>query len=166
MYGIVPYNISEIQKGIQFGHAVVEYAQKHFKDAEYQHWAKNHKTFIILNGGTTNNGEDPHKHVARDEPYVGSMQKMDLELRKNKIKTALFFEPDLNDTLTAVVFLVDERVFDKKKYPDFMDKELMSKADFGSKEEEELQDYDRWLKTIGGKQNEFLREFLSKLKLA
>jgi len=36
MYGLVPYNISEIQKGIQFGHAVVEYAQKHFKDADYQ----------------------------------------------------------------------------------------------------------------------------------
>ena len=25
MYGIVPYNISDIQKGIQFGHAVQEY---------------------------------------------------------------------------------------------------------------------------------------------
>ena len=25
MYGMVPYNISEIQKGIQFGHAVVEF---------------------------------------------------------------------------------------------------------------------------------------------
>ena len=27
MYGLVPYNISPIQQGIQFGHAVVEYGQ-------------------------------------------------------------------------------------------------------------------------------------------
>lgn len=25
MYGLVPYNLSPIQQGIQFGHAVVEY---------------------------------------------------------------------------------------------------------------------------------------------
>ena len=28
MYGLVPYNISPIQQGIQFGHAVIEYGQK------------------------------------------------------------------------------------------------------------------------------------------
>lgn len=40
MYGFVPYNLSEIQKGIQYCHAVVEYAQKHFKDTDYQDWVK------------------------------------------------------------------------------------------------------------------------------
>ncbi len=85
MYGIVPYNISEIQKGIQFGHAVVEYSLKHFKNEDFQEWAKKHKTFMVMNGGTTNNGEEPHKHVVRDEQYVGSIQKMELELKKNKI---------------------------------------------------------------------------------
>jgi hypothetical protein len=165
MYGITPYNISPIQQAIQFGHGVVEYAQKHFKDADYQEWAKNHKTFIVLNGGTTNNGEDPHKHVVRDEPYIGTMQLNELELKKNKVKTASFFEPDLNDTLTAVVFLVDERVFNKVKYPDIFKKRLVlsfteSEFDFSKKEILE------WEKTIGGKQNAFLREFLSKMKLA
>lgn len=154
MYGFVPYNISPIQQGIQFGHAVVEYAQKHFKDAEYQSWAKIDKTFIILNGGTTN----------AKGPF--GMQVALNELNKIKIKNATFFEPDLNDALTSIVFLVDERVFDKKKYPNFMDKDLLDQTEFGSKEEEELQDYDKWLKTIGGKQNEALREFLSKYRLA
>jgi hypothetical protein len=70
MYGLVPYNISPIQQGIQFGHAVVEYSQKiqSFKSGilsktetyrnisnQYDEWADNWKTFIILNGGTTNN---------------------------------------------------------------------------------------------------------------
>jgi hypothetical protein len=30
MMGFVPYNISEITKAIQFGHAVVEYMMKYF----------------------------------------------------------------------------------------------------------------------------------------
>ena len=62
MYGLVPYNISPIQQGIQFGHEVVEYGLKHGKSNvindkvdTYTQWAKNDKTFIILNGGTTNN---------------------------------------------------------------------------------------------------------------
>ena len=49
LYGFVPYNLSPIQQGIQFGHGVVEYAQKYFKDKTYQQWAKDDKTFIILN---------------------------------------------------------------------------------------------------------------------
>lgn len=31
MYGLVPYNISPIQQGIQFGHGVVEYMMNNFK---------------------------------------------------------------------------------------------------------------------------------------
>ena len=54
MYGFVPYNISEIQKGIQFGHAIVEYGLENFHTNEYLDWAKYWKTFIILNGGTSN----------------------------------------------------------------------------------------------------------------
>ena len=55
MYGLVPYNISPIQQGIQFGHAVVEYSNSHFNDSDYKKWSTIDKTFIILNGGTTNN---------------------------------------------------------------------------------------------------------------
>ena len=54
MYGLVPYNISPIQQAIQFGHAVVEYANEYFHDHDYQSWSHDDKTFIILNGGTTN----------------------------------------------------------------------------------------------------------------
>jgi putative transposase len=58
MYGLVPYNISPIQQGIQFGHAVVEYGLKYSDTPEYQQWAKYDKTFIILNGGTTNDNSE------------------------------------------------------------------------------------------------------------
>ena len=48
MYGLVPYNLSPIQQGIQFGHGVVEYMMEHMNKPETQIWANRDKTFIIL----------------------------------------------------------------------------------------------------------------------
>lgn len=112
MYGLVPYNLSPIQQGIQYGHAVVEYAQANFAQGDYQMWAKRDKTFIILNGGTTNSRRF-------DGDYIGSLNKHKVELSKSGIKIADFHEPDLGDQLTAVVFLVDDRVFDREAWPDY-----------------------------------------------
>ena len=109
MYGMVNYQLSGIQKGIQFGHAVVEYANDHFLDEEYQQWAKNDKTFIILNGGTTND----------TRLKLGTLNNYLYELSDRGFKIGEFSEPDLGDQLTAVVFLVDDRVFDREAWPDF-----------------------------------------------
>lgn len=143
MYGLVPYNLSPIQQGIQYGHAVVEYAQSHGEDKDYKKWAKKDKTFIILNGGTTNLKADK----------LGTLNKHRDELMKNGISVATFFEPDLGDQLTAVVFLVDERVFNRAKYPDI---------------EENPGDCDWWdsVKKKDLQKILFLREFLQSFKLA
>jgi len=111
MYGLVPYNISPIQQGIQFGHAVVEYGLEygHKSDDPYLQWARNDKTFIILNGGTTNRNED----------HWGTLNQSVLELGRLRVQYTTFYEPDLGDQLTAVVFLVDERVWNKEKYPEW-----------------------------------------------
>ena len=106
MYGLVPYNISPIQQGIQFGHAVVEYSV-YDNDKAYQKWAKDDKTFIILNGGTTNNNEERY----------GTLNYAESELYSMGVNIATFHEPDLGDQLTAIVFLVDERIYDYAKYP-------------------------------------------------
>ena len=87
MMGLVPYNLSDIQKGIQFGHAVVEYANDHFNDEEYQQWAKNDKTFIILNGGTTNN----------TRLKEGTLNLYLNEAIEHGITVGEFSEPDLGD---------------------------------------------------------------------
>lgn len=154
MYGFVPYNLSPLQQGIQFGHAVVEYGLNNFKDRDYQNWVKNHKTFIVLNGSTTNNAP---KGSTND---VGTMQKHLCELKKNGIKVATFCEPDLNDALTAIVFLVDERGFNKEKYPDFTLEPYSVPNSMATKKA-----YRNWKNTIG-KKNIFLREFLKPFKLA
>lgn len=169
MYGLVPYNISEIQRGIQFGHGVVEYAQKYFTDSDYQEWADKWKTFIILNGGISN-------HV--DSLCTGSMETHVIALLENGIKIATFNEPDLNDMLSSIIFLVDERVFDRERYPDFdlisiydrnifvdpMNPEFPSISNLSGIEVREL--WEKWVELIGGKQNLFLRNFLKDFRLA
>lgn len=194
MYGLVPYNISPIQQAIQFGHAVVEYGQKVKlpqskskmelnSGCVYDDWADNWKTFIILNGGTTN-----HRNNDDGLPF-GSLNNHVLTLNENKIDFATFNEPDLGDQLTAVVFIVDERVFNRKKYPDFEDWVIENYGDllkpdpnnyktFGKRSYElarmiknsdsptDKKVYEEWVKIVGGDKNVFLRDFLKNFKLA
>jgi len=62
MYGMVPYNLSPIQQGIQFGHAVVRMGRTvrdmGYMEDIYNKWADKDEVFIILNGGTTNNNPE------------------------------------------------------------------------------------------------------------
>lgn len=156
MYGLVPYNISPIQQGIQFGHAVVRYGRtvKGIEPYEslFNEWADNHETFIILNGGTTNSNRDK----------LGTLNVHAQTLFENGIVTQAFYEPDLGDQLTAIVFLIDERVFNKVLCPDF--NSLLTPNLFISHEERE--DYNKWVESIGGPKNAFLREFLKSFRLA
>ena len=178
MYGFVPYNISSIQKGIQFGHAIVEYGLENFHTNEYQDWANNHKTVILLNGGTTNNNPD----------RFGTINQTFNILKENGIVCSSFSEPDLGDQMTAISFIIDERVFNRKNYPDFGDWimenhfsylknnmltgnkiERMRKEGYflsGNTTEKKL--YSDWVDLVGGEKNVFLRDFLNpnKVKLA
>ena len=176
MYGLVPYNISPIQQAIQFGHAVVEYGQKFKNDDIYNNWADNWKTFIILNGGTTN-----HKTSLEDGLPFGSLNNHLLTLMDNGIEFAQFNEPDLGDQLTAVVFIVDERVFNRRKYPDFEDWVIENYGDSivgngsayqianeirNSKSKHDKKVYKEWVNLVGGEKNVFLKDFLKNFRLA
>lgn len=127
MYGLVPYNISDIQKGIQFGHAVVEFSNQHFDSDEYQQWSKFDKTFVILNGGTTNNNPDK---LGTLNKHLEFLQDFRHDFRNLNFNVEYFKEEDLGNQLTAVVFLLDERFWDKS-YPDAV-------ANFSQYTDEEL----------------------------
>lgn len=187
MFGMVPYNISEIQKGIQFGHGVIEYSNMYFNDIDYQSWARKYKTFIILNGGTSMS----YDIYNLDSPK-GSMESLNISLYENNIKFSKFNEPDLNYMLSSINFLVDERVFNKKKYPDFKYnsrylilynkiKSLLSDFDiekFNAQETvsiindwmkhipNENNKFNKWLESIGGVSNFYLRIILDRYSLA
>ena len=151
MYGLVPYNISPIQQGIQFGHAVVEYGLSygHKSDDPYLQWARNDKTFIILNGGTTNNNKE----------CFGTLNNAQIRLYSMGVQNESFCEPDLGDQLTAVVFLVDERVWDREKYPEFMKVLITDHINLEKDYYKQLfgKDYEDVLE---------MRDFLSQYKLA
>lgn len=179
MYFFVPYNISPIQQAIQAGHAALEYADKYGSDENYIIFVREWKTWVILNGGTTN------EHRDFDGVAMGSLNQIGDDLLKNDIQFSYFQEPDLNDALTALCFICDERVFNKEDYPDFVDYILNIKMYPNAKEEtpaenivmlktqtpEHLQEmfpeyYKEWVRFVGGLKNVFLRELLKDKKLA
>lgn len=137
MYGLVITNLRGIYKGLQFSHALQEYNNgirylydtldygycinfnELLKDKDFLNnfikWSTIDKTIILLDGGTTSD-------YCID--YLGIISKHFIDLQDNNIPFSYFREPDLNNALTAICFLVDERVYDKKKYPDFDKKKV------------------------------------------
>jgi hypothetical protein len=152
MYFFVPYQLKGIQAGIQAGHAALEYVQEYGNTPEYKDFIENHKTWIILNGGTTRSFEDA---LGR----FGSLNEIQMELFEMGVAHSIFREPDLNDALTAVCFLVPRNVYDREMVPDF--------EDFREGNTENLEGlFNAWVRKIGGKKNVFLRELISGKQLA
>lgn len=150
MYGLTNYQLTDIQKGIQFLHGVVEYGLQHGMSEQYLDWAQNWKTVILLNGGTTN-----------DNPkWLGTLNQHAQTLGEMNIPTSCFYEPDLGDQLTAVVFIVDERVFNKEKYPEPV---YQNGLEFEQTNQILQQEF---IQSIGGYTNYKLREFLKQFRLA
>ena len=196
MYFFVPYNLSPIQQAIQAGHAALEYAFK-FKDfTNFIDFIENDKTWIILNGGTSNGKllmeKDPKTGSSwyvnprtHDAPYVGSLDNIVHSLELNDINYTIFNEPDINDALTAVCFLADERVWDWDNYPNFrnwlhdqplrikdhpelMHKRIKSRSDYSDEDllVQFTKEYLVWVEFVGGIKNAFLKDLIEGKKLA
>lgn len=162
MYFFVPYNISEIQKGIQAGHASLEYAHKYGDTKLFKDFIKNHKTWIILNGGTTNeNLINPGslQILLSNINFFNANQ----DNGRDNVEFSTFNEPDLNDALSAICFICDERVWNYRKYPDFDLDDYLDETSGISDTDEALE---IWKKTMGGDKNIFLRDLIKRHKLA
>lgn len=162
MYFLTMYNISDIQKGIQCGHAALEFVKKFKNDDNVWDFIENDKTWMILNGGTSN---DETQSFYGLNKIKGSMEEHVATLKENKIKHAIFREPDLNYSLSAIALIVDERVFNEKDYPAFEGYLVNERKDFSLNFnmpiiEQFPEEYKKWRKTIG-EENVFLKEFLS-----
>lgn len=172
MYFFVPYQLTGIQQGIQAGHAALEYANKFYNSELFQDFVKNHKTWVILNGGTTNANYENR----------GTLNIIIDVLEANNVDISYFCEPDLQDAVTAVCFICDEQVFNRDLYPDFKDWMIKNRLDGLSRDSkytfnllknnytslsEEYPVYHKtWLELIGGTKNAFLKELLNGKKLA
>jgi hypothetical protein len=179
MYFFTVSSLKGIAQGIQCGHSALEYVRMHGLTEEFNDFITNWKTWIILNGGITNEHRDFEGIVQ------GSLNKIADDLLENDIKFGYFQEPDLNDALTAVCFICDERVFNKKDYPDFVDYIFDVKMYPVAREEVPEQNYEmikmqtseihqemfpeyykEWVRFMGGIKNVFLRELIQDKKLA
>jgi len=175
MYFFVPYQLTGIQQGIQSGHSALRFALRYGRyNPNHIIWdfIENYQTWVILNGGTTNNDLDA----------PGTLDATYRNLADNDIECTGFCEPDLNNALTAVCFICDERVFNRELYPDFVDF-MFNKMYPAARESipyenerwirslknvQELfpEYYTEWVESLGGEKNVFLRNLIKDKKLA
>jgi len=183
MYFFTVSSLKGISQGIMCGHASLRYARLFAaENPEVWDFVDNHETWIILNGGTMNEQRD-FEGVA-----AGSMNQIADDLQKNDIRFSYFLEPDLNMGLSALCFLCNEQVFNRKDFPDFINWVLDIKMLEAAKDEalknnpelwvnlkmkpfEEVQElfpeyYKEWVRFIGGVKNVFLRELIRNKNLA
>ena len=180
MYFFVIYQLKGIQQGIQAGHAALEYAVTYGHTKLFEVFVDKYKTWIVLNGGTTNDSSDFEGFA------VGSINRIVDSLETTNIDYAYFREPDLNDAITSVCFICDERVWNYEDYPDFVNwlldiKMYEETKDMTTKNNPDLwvklrlypelqqemfpEYYKEWVEMMGGKKNVFLRELIKNKKL-
>lgn len=164
MYCLAERHLSIAQKTIQAAHAIVEYALKYGSTEEYKHWAEYDKTIIVLDGG---NSIDMKNDIAT--------------LTDIKHNYEIFMEPDMDNFVTCIAFLADERVFDYETYGrnfeeyckiqdinningEFDNKHLYNiyKTMLMNKDEKHLQ----WIEILGGEDQAKLKEIISTKRLA
>jgi hypothetical protein len=176
MYTLVPYNLLGIQMGIQHEHAVVQHLLNnvhcpHPDSRRVERWASKWKTSVLLNGGTSNEGHWV-EHGEGKVWYVGSMQQHLEKIKATGIKYSTFYEPDLNSMLTGISFILDERVFNKKLYPNYVElpfnPEIDGVDDFTIRnwEDNNAMCYAKWVEKMGGEQNVEMRKIIQPLSLA
>lgn len=149
MYNLVLYNISPIQQGIQVAHSIVEYSTAFFNTIQYQRWAQVDKTIMVMNAGST----------------IKLKEKMDYLIDNQLTDLSFFKEVDLDNAITAVSFLVDERLWDKEKYPDGPPSSLIG-SDGVVLSVMHTWNEAAYINSIGGEKNYLLKKFIDTLRFA
>lgn len=133
LYVLSIRQLSGINKGCQGIHAALEYSEKYFIDPEYRKYIEKDKTLVMIDGGTNQD-----------------MIKILDQLEEGNIHHTYFTEPDLNDCVTSIAFIADERVWDK----------AYSKENFVLVECDEDEQFNEWVESIGGPKNLLLRNII------
>lgn len=176
MYFFTIYQLMGMQGGIQSGHSALRYVLRygrHNPDHIIWDFIEKYQTWVVLNGGTTNDDAD------FDGVPFGTLNQIGDGLLENDIEFSYFREPDLNNALTALCFIADERVFNKKVFPDFVDYLISTEYALDIESQISLRvksidtlienfnsQYKEWVRFVGGVKNVYLRELLKGKKLA
>lgn len=163
MYGFAPYQLIGIQKGIQMNHSSIEHVLTYKDDPIILQYAFEDKTITILDGGTTNS--NPSK--------LGTMEQYYEKLTNYfGIKVTKFHEPDLNDAMLSMCFILPDNITQVKEYPINLDR-VKNKLieDIGSMDYEYAYNVYNFFKeevdnVVGSFKNFELRQFISTKRLA
>lgn len=148
MYFLILRHLSGVNKAVQSSHSSFEYSLKYINNEDFIKYAANDKTIIMLDGGT-------HQDMVESQKI----------LEENGINHAYFLEPDINNSMTSICFLVEDSIYDREKfktYEDFYDEYLENYGYI----REDINLYDKWIESIGGKQNEFIHNLIKNKKLS
>lgn len=115
LYSFVCFYLSSIQQGIQTGHMAVDLVRRYRDNNGMKHdvqsivsdWADNHKTFIVLNGGDSDNILAIHDQI-RDLSH------------KLNLPYCHFNEPGCIGMTTCVGVVVPEKYYEAKKSSDYL----------------------------------------------
>lgn len=111
MYFLNNFYFMGIQAGIQAGHAALLYARQYGDSEAFKDFVDYDGTWIVLVGGFHNEME------GFDNPAWG-MNYAYRQLKNNNIPFADFYEKMANSCMSSLAFLVNEKVWNKVKYPD------------------------------------------------
>lgn len=139
MYCLVLRHLSGMNKGVQSSHVCMEYGYVYRNTEDFKQYITKDKTMIVLDGGTS-----------QDLEYINE------QLDINSINHWSFNEPDINNCITAVCFLVDNRVWDRENY--YTEKEFYEKR--------QTESWDDWCEYVGGVKNAVISDLIKNKKLA
>ena len=142
MYCLAERHLSSIQKAIQSAHAIVEYGLKYGSCDDYRQWGNNDKTLIVLDGGN-----------------LPDLQETISKLCEVNYPHAVFREPDMGGMITAVAFLADNTIYDYETYG-------TNYNNYAEMSYPVKSNYSVWIKLIGGKKGETVKEIISGLRVA
>lgn len=152
MYCILLRHLSGINKAVQANHSNIEYIWVYRNEKYLENYILEDKTMIMLDGGTHQDMVEIHRI-----------------LEEADINHTYFIEPDLNNCMTAITVVADERVWDRinyKSYDEFVEmcmiedglNPILSSIRSGYLEQ--------WYEYIGGEKNHILIELLKNKKLS
>lgn len=118
--------------------AAMEYCQKYYKCDNFESQMTHYQGAKIVN-------------CANERELI----EIKTELLTRQISFISVEDNDLNNTLTAIGIMIDERVYDREKYPSY---------DVWGFNSDEIS-YNDWLHIIGGENNIYLRQILSGKKI-
>ena len=153
-YEIVLRHLSGVNKGVQAEHSAKRYIWKYRNEPITEIVMENieNETTIMVDGGTHQDMVEIHRI-----------------LEEADINHTYFIEPDLNNCMTAITVVADERVWDRinyKSYDEFVEmcmiedglNPILSSIRSGYLEQ--------WYEYIGGEKNHILIEILKNKKLS